>query len=214
MHRRASLVIATAAVLAVAAPAGAKQVTGASVCGANGCVDRSHLLSPSRDDGGLLDLGVNRTGAPAPAPFIRLKIHVGAGSETFGTNTLIVLPKQGIAAAEDGTWWKLSPHNVAEVRRLARGIAPLPASRLPGVELPTPADEGSAGHAQVNEVYQPAQLAPAATRHSGADAADGGLSPIVPAGIAALLLGAGGAILVTRRRRHATDALGETPATT
>jgi hypothetical protein len=213
MHRRVTLLaVLGLAALVPAAPAAAKQVVGISVCGANGCVDRTSMLGHQRQDGGLLDIGNVRISDPEPASFVRLKLHIGDGhsKESFGTSTLVVLPARRAALTEDGSWWELPQHAMVQLRPLIRGVQPRPWADLHVAPSPATA---TAQDARVVEVVPPPAQQPAT-------ADDGGLSTGVALGLAAALLAAalaGATVVVTRRRKRTQSeshhGLGETPAT-
>jgi hypothetical protein len=205
MHRPTILTAALlAAALVPAVPAAAKEVVGVSVCGATGCVDRSDQIGPQRPDSGLLDIGNVRIAEPDRAPYVRVKLAIGDGQSkrAFGHNTMLFLPKPGIAATEDGSWWMVPPRSAAVLRRLAHGVPRLPARTLHALRPPA---EATAPPARVSDVVLPPKPAPAART-------DDGVSPAVPAAIAAAVVALGTGLLLLRRRRHHDP--GETPATT
>jgi hypothetical protein len=189
-----------AAALALpAAPAAAKGLVGMSVCGAEGCVDRSALVPKGggEDPHGLLDVGTS-VADPGPGAFVRLKMHVGdpATGEAFGTSTLIYLTTSGLVRAEDGTWHMPGPEAATIYKRAAHHVARFPASALKPFR-PPPVPE-----ARVVETFSPA------SRPAPATAGDGGGSDF-PAGLlggaaAAIVLAVGGALVLTRRGRPAT----------
>jgi hypothetical protein len=200
--RRASA-IATAVLAAAfalpAAPAAAKGLVGMSVCGAEGCVDRTALVGGGRDDAeGLLDAGTS-VADPGRASFVRLKMHIGdpATGEAFGTTTLIYLTRSGLIRAEDGTWHMPGPEAATLYKRAAHHVARFPASALKPFR-PPPLAEG-----RVDETFSPA------SKPAPDTAADDGGGSDFPAGLlggaaAALVLAAAGAFFLTRRGRPAT----------
>jgi hypothetical protein len=178
-----------------AGPAVAKGLTGLAVCGAHGCVDRSDRLG---GDGGRALLEAGATVAdPGRAPYVRLKLHLGDGGKTFSIATVVFLPRSGLQRLDDGTWHRTDAASLARLRRIARGVAPLPASTLrpfepaPGPPIPEalPAPHPS-----------PA-TATAQTGHGAATAA-------VAGGVALLALLAAGAARTQRRRRPGRPAIG------
>ncbi|HMJ37350.1 MAG TPA: hypothetical protein VK501_25825 [Baekduia sp.] len=119
------LLVAAAAAL-TAAPAGAKGLTGVSVCGADGCTSHSGdpgSLAPLLDGGALV-------ADPGRAPFVRIKEHLGDGGKTFGTSTLIYVPRWGLWRNEEGSWLRPYPDAATLLRRLTRDVRPLPAKAL------------------------------------------------------------------------------------
>lgn len=189
-----------AAALALpATPAAGKGLVGMSVCGAQGCVDRSALVPKGggEDPHGLLDVGTS-VAEPGAGAFVRLKMHIGdpATRQAFGTSTLIYLTTSGLVRAEDGTWHMPGPEAATLYKRAAHGVARFPGSALKPFH-PSPAVEG-----QVVETFTPA------SKPAPAPAADGGGSDF-PAGLlggaaAAVVLAVAGAFLLTRRGRPAT----------
>jgi hypothetical protein len=177
------------------ASAGAKGLVGMSVCGAQGCVDRSALIGRAGDDR-LLDAGTS-VADPGRGAFVRLKLHIGdpATGQAFGTTTLIYLTTSGLVRAEDGTWHMPGPEAATLYKRAAHHVARFPATALEPYR-PSPALRG-----RVVETVTPA--------HRPAPAiADGGGSDF-PAGLlggaaAAVVLAAAGAFALIRRGRPAT----------
>jgi hypothetical protein len=195
-HRRSAclavLLAACAVVAGPAAPAPAKGLMGLSVCGANGCVDRSDQLGAGDEMEALVDGGGESVADPGPAPFLRLKEHFGDGKQEFHTATVIFLPSSGLQRFDDGVWRRGTPASRAILRRLTRGVRPLPAAQLKPFEPTGP---------PVPE----ADAAGASGAGAGADPAasgDGGTSPAAwIGGAAALLLALAGGAAVWRRRR-------------
>jgi hypothetical protein len=120
---RRLLAIALPAVLLLCAPAGAKEVTGATVCGGDGC--------RSIDGAGeeLLQGGPPTNGPSQREPFVRMEFRFAAGGQT-DTVRNIFLPRSGLLLGDDGRTW-LRPTELATMRRHARRVTPFPADRLP-----------------------------------------------------------------------------------
>ncbi|MBI5106835.1 MAG: hypothetical protein HZB46_17935, partial [Solirubrobacterales bacterium] len=122
---------AAALVLALAAPAAAKQLESLEVCGPTTCIDRT--ADAGDDPHRLMDAGAPYDGAVRAAPFVQLRIGIGDGSgEVFGHTTLRFVPDAGLLLAEDGTWLQPPPDVAALLRRLSGGVDRFPAARLPG----------------------------------------------------------------------------------
>jgi hypothetical protein len=186
------LIAAAAAVLAVnAGPASAKGITGLSVCGAHGCVDRSDELGTPRQAIELLEGGPS-VAEPDPAPFVRLRERMGDGGETFGTTSVVFLPVAGLQRFEDGTWRRTPPGALARLRHLARGIARLPAARLTPHRTSGPS---------VPEA-RPAVAVVSPTAAVDARDGGGGASGTALAAAAAVLLAGGVAATVVARRHR------------
>ena len=122
---RRLLAIALPAVLLLCAPAAAKEVTGATVCGADGCRAMDGVGEELLQGGPPVD-------APAQGePFVRLVFRFAAGRETHRVRN-IFMPRSGLLLGDDGRTW-LQPMEVATLRRHAATVAPFPASRLPAM---------------------------------------------------------------------------------
>lgn len=193
--RRATALLAllAAAVLAPAGPAAAKELTTLSVCGADGCVSRTdRLAGAKRGHDGLLDVGTPMAD-PGAAPFVRLKLGIGDGrGRVFGREVMVFVPRSGLVRAGDGVWYRLPPAGLAFFRAAARGVAQLPASRLPPPPAPPPAPP-----AEPVAAAPPAHHAPAAPAGH-----DGGPSAALVVGLAgfALAVAACGSFAWRRRR--------------
>jgi hypothetical protein len=142
-HTASLTVLLAAGALAVpSAPASAKGLTGVSVCGAHGCVDRGAQLGGAAARSALLDYG-DSVADPGRAPFLRLKEWLGDGGKKTGRpSTVIFIPSSGLRRFDDGTWRRAAPEVLEQLRRITRGVAPLPAARLapfrpaPGPPIP------------------------------------------------------------------------------
>ncbi len=178
------VLLAVAAVaLGPAASAPAKEIASVKLCGAGGCRDVTDRATHAAVDGGPL------ASAPETAsPFYRVKVRIKAdGGRTVPGWSSLWVRAAGRLQAGDGTWMEPGAATVAGLKRLTRGLEPLPASRLrlpPAVVAPPPTGA-------------PAPAAPPA---------DGGLPAAVWALIAAGALGLAytlaraGAALAARRR--------------
>jgi hypothetical protein len=194
--RRATAVLAllAAVVLAPAGPAAAKELTTLSVCGADGCVSRTDRLADAkRGHDGLLDVGTPMAD-PGAAPFVRLKLGIGDGrGRVFGRDVMVFVPRSGLVRAGDGVWYQLPPAGLAFFRAAARGVARLPASRLPPPPAPPPAPP-----AEPVAAAAPAHHAPAAPAGG-----DGGPSAALVVGLAAFAVAVAACASFAWRRRRA-----------
>ena len=178
----------TIALLLIAAPAAqAKEIARVAVCGASDCTvltrkdmsnERLHLLVEA----------VGEAPAPAaPAPWYRIKARVKGDGETF-TFTNAYVPSEGLirGRAEGGgaIWMSILPDAKPILARVTKGLEPLPASRLTGLDVKPPT-------AQVDEVFAPAP-APATVKA-------GTQWPWLAAAVAGVLAAAA---LIRRRRAH------------
>lgn len=171
--RLSPLLLAVPAVLVMAAPAPAKGVSTAKVCGADGC---RQIDNP---DESMLMGGTPTSGPPSREPFVRLVFQLGDGG-TGGAVRNLFAPRSGLVLSNDGTDTWLKPDALARLRREARRVTPFPASKLPAYLL---------------SPVSAADRAPA-RRHGG----DGGAEAwwiAVLSGLAALALA-----LIWTRRRH------------
>ena len=138
----APLLLATTATaaLAAASPAAAKEITGLTACGADGCHAVERALGQA-----LPDLG----GAPLPAApragaHFRLVLKIGDGQRSFGTDRVIYVPGRRAIGGEGG-WSRVDAGSARKLARALRGREPLPATALskdvaalspPGTSLP------------------------------------------------------------------------------
>ncbi len=179
--RRLTIALALALPLLLAAPAAAKRVTSAKVCGPADC-------RTVEDHAALTAL--SQGGSPADPPhegsgWYDVRITVDTGAERHETFPMVLVPGAGLLRGGDSeagyTWMSSSRSAIREYRELTRGLVPFPAAGLPGLEAPAPPP--------------PRETAPAAA---------GGSSPLPwIAGGAVLALAAAVALV---RRRRATPA--------
>ena len=114
--------------LVLAAPAQAKEVLSAKVCGENGCVT-------SRDRGliAALAYGGDRVDPPkVAAPFFRVRLTIGDEKgkvmERFWTH---FMPKGELIRGSDGTWMPATDAYTGALKRVVNpSMAAYPASRL------------------------------------------------------------------------------------
>ena len=160
MIRTAVFAVATAALaLAFAGPAGAKELTSARACDADGC----RTLTSK---GALLTLQEEQAPTVAPerrAPFhrVRMTITIEKGDEFHFIEAYVpALGLVGQRQQDTGAymWLKPSPRALRIFERLTRGLQPVPARRLRGIATetaqagtatpasqPPPADGGGSG---------------------------------------------------------------------
>src|SRR5918999_6425065 len=114
--------------LTVAAPAEAKEVVSAKVCGENGCVT-------SRDRGliaGLAEGGDPVDPPKAAAPFFRVRLTIGdeegKAMDRFWTH---FMPKGELIRGSDGTWMPATDAYTGALKKVVNpSMASYPASRL------------------------------------------------------------------------------------
>jgi MYXO-CTERM domain-containing protein len=182
--RRATLYLALALPLVLAAEAAAKEIVSAKICGASDCrtvKDRDALRTVA--EGGPLASPPRKASA-----FYTVEMTVRAENERH-TFPLVMVPDAGLLRAqdEDGsyTWMSVSKGALVGQRALTRGLKPIPAAKLEGVD-PRAQDKAS-----VDEVVLPPED----------DARAAGSAPVwpwIPAGL--LVLGLGGFFLMRHRR--------------
>lgn len=203
MPRRilASPALALVALVLAAPAAPAKEISQALVCGASGCRDATDRFG---HDEAAMQSGAIDPGPAKRAPFYRVRFRIGDGTGvSYGGWRLVYVPSLRLTSSYDApagqrVWSRMTPESVRIYRRAVRGIAPLPARRLP-----MPREGGD----QPNGALPPEVVAPpAAVRHaSGGFDAWPGLALLVP-------LGGAVALLARRRRTHRRDDTGAPPA--
>jgi hypothetical protein len=134
---RRLLATALPAALLVCAPATAKEVTTASVCGADGC------RSIAAVDTAWLDGGPPTGGPSRSEPFVRMEFHFAHGGGAGEQVRTLFLPGSGLVLAADGTTW-MRPATLAALREQARRVTPFAADRLPATAPLAPREPGSA----------------------------------------------------------------------
>src|SRR5215208_2583769 len=133
--------------LTAAAPAEAKTVLSATVCGANGC-------ETSRDR--ALIAGLAEGGDPvdppkAAAPFFHVRLTVGEANgkvmERFWTH---FMPKGELIRGSDGTWMPATDAYTGALKKVVNpSMAAYPASRLANLlasDQPVPTDQAQASN--------------------------------------------------------------------
>ena len=124
--RTIPLVVVAAAAMALAAPAVAKEIEEATVCGADGCVE----LAAKGSAHAMLDGGAI-TDAPKPAPFYRIRVGIGDGSgKVFERFSILYVPSADKVRAMDGMWVNTTATADRALGRVTRGRKPFPAGRL------------------------------------------------------------------------------------
>jgi hypothetical protein len=126
----------------------AKKVVSAKVCGASDC-----RTVKDRDGLAALHEGGAPTDPPAAAAaFYRAELTVLGDGERF-TFPIAIVPEAGLVRggteAEGYGWMPVSDRALREYRRITRGLEPLPAAKLAGLDAPGP------GEARVDEVVLP-----------------------------------------------------------
>jgi hypothetical protein len=121
------LVLAAAAAMALAAPAAAKEIDEATVCGADGCAK----VTPRGNAHAMLESTGAVTDAPKAAPFYRIRLGIGDGSgKVFERFWLVYVPSADKLRAMDGLWVSTTTAADRALDRVTRGRKPLPAKKL------------------------------------------------------------------------------------
>lgn len=177
MLARLALLTAALALLA-SAPAAAKQIVSAEVCGRDACNAVEKRTSREL----IVDWGEQLPGPTRREP--SYVVHIAVGDERGDVQETLEnrwLPGAALLQGDDGTWFE-APADVQELlTRLTDGLEPFPAAKLPRDEL---------------------ARAPRRTTAARQPAGDGG------GGVSALAVGApaaaalGLAAVLARRRRH------------
>ena len=123
MTARVALLTASV-VLLVAAPASAKEISGAAMCGADGCVDVTKKAAMTLLEGGPVAEPPTR----AERSFF-LRAEVREGKRVMDAFRMRWVPKAGLMRGEDGTWFHTTPAGQAQLERVSKGMRPLPISR-------------------------------------------------------------------------------------
>lgn len=132
--RRLVLIAIMIVPLAGATPAVAKEVQVVMACGSGDC-------STSRAAGflrAMRDVGPPTDAPPRPARFYWVTITVGDGDEIAGRDRLAWVPSLGRLLTVDGMWIAARPAIRRGLDGLTRGLAALPAARLPGFPTAPP----------------------------------------------------------------------------
>jgi hypothetical protein len=189
--RTIPLVVVAAAAMALAAPAVAKEIEEATVCGAGGCAQ----VAAKGNAHAMLDGGAI-TDAPKPAPFYRIRLGIGDGSgKVFERFSILYVPSADRVRAMDGMWVNTTATADRALDRVTRGRKPFPASRL----KTTPTEESET----VGTSLPPETILPP-DDGAGTGSGGGGGVPawlIVLAAGGGLALIAGGSVWMSLRRR-------------
>jgi hypothetical protein len=173
--------------LAPAAPALAKGVAHATVCGPSDCRE----VKDHEQQLALIEGGPPTAPPPKASPWYRVEVTIRGDGER-STFTTALLPDAGLVRGEGEyggyTWMSISKYNMPAVREMTRGIEPFPGSKLRGLDAAAP------DKARVSEVV----VVDPPNRGSG-----GGSSvlPWLLGGLAAAAALAATAIFFVRRRR-------------
>jgi hypothetical protein len=120
------LVVVAATAMVPAAPAVAKEIEEATVCGAGGCTK----VTPRGDAHAMLEGGAV-SDAPAPAPFYRIRLGIGDGSgKVFERFSILYVASARRVRAMDGQWMTTTTAAARALSRVTRGHVPFPARRL------------------------------------------------------------------------------------
>jgi hypothetical protein len=189
--RTIPLVLVAAAAMAFAAPAMAKVIEEATVCGADGCTK----VKPGGDAHAMLEGGAV-TSAPKPAPFYRLRFGIGDGTgKVFERFWIVYVPSAEKMRAMDGQWVNTTTAADRALARVTRGHEPIPAAKLKLTQAEQ--DAGSIGTSLPPEIVKGPPDDGAASG-SGGGGVPGWLIVLGAGG--GLVLVAGGATWALRRR--------------
>jgi hypothetical protein len=188
---------ALAAALALAAPAGAKEISALTLCGAGG---HCHAVRGERVRQAFMDGGSFITSSPdRRAPFFSVVATITEPGQrgAVASDTVRWVPSAGrirsIGEFGRPLWTRLDAATTRALRRAARGLTPKPAARLGTLYEPPP-------KVRVTEVVNPPAPARAAA-HGGGPA-----TAILAAGGAVLAAALGAGAIAWRRRRPAAGA--------
>ena len=160
--RRLSFLIAITALAGLPAPASAKEVMKATVCGTDGC----HATT-DRSIQALHDNGPGGSPPKSVSGYYTLRLRVGDGRRAVASWTTRYIPAanmiQSTNESGEATWVSLTSEGAAVLGRLARGLRPFLGAKLDLSVPPRP-------KAQVDEVFAP-----------GSGAASGDAGPTAPA---------------------------------
>jgi hypothetical protein len=165
--RRAAILIAALAALAVPATASAKEITKVKVCGTDGCV--------STHDPQILQ-GLTNGGPPTIPPrdhgrAVRLRASIAErpGGKVIGRFTSWFIPRDRLLVGGDGTWMLLPETAAGALRRVSAQLAFFPASRVSGPAEPAqPRPAAPAAHDDGGGVAWPLIAALGAVLAAGA----------------------------------------------
>jgi hypothetical protein len=117
--------------LVLTSSASAKEVTGATICGAQEC----RTFGPEIGHDAMPDSAPAE--APAATAFLRVTVDVRVEEGEDVAVEWVYVPSLGLLGGDEG--W-MSPIDGTGLERLARGLEPFPASEMPGAapEVPSP----------------------------------------------------------------------------
>jgi len=127
MQRRLIPAAVAALALAAAPAAGAKEISNAEVCGANGCAG----VSGEADRLALMTGSGKSIAAPPEAPYYEASAVYSHGgqSKTVG---FVAVPRHRAVSYEGGPWYEITPAQSALISKLAGDRQPFPAAGLTG----------------------------------------------------------------------------------
>jgi len=211
MNVLARLLLTVIVVGIVAAPATAKELAMAKVCGESGC-------TTVKDKGDLMAFADSHSSSAEPpdaAPFVTVELVVDIGQGRTDSWTVDYVPSAGVIRSPgefgDDTWWTVSPSaNTAMVERLT-DITPYPKEAFAELlEMPAGTFSAETLEELMSTGSLPTQLTPeklAGAQNATATPAprdDASLAPWVIFGLAvALAIGGGAAVLRRRTTRVA-----------
>jgi hypothetical protein len=107
----------------LASTASAKELAGASVCGADGCRSARDAQLRGLEPEGDAEV------APTPAPFLRVTLRFRGEEDEIVTVRSLLIPSTGAFGGEGG-WLRLRPASLEALQRVGEGLEPLPAAQL------------------------------------------------------------------------------------
>jgi hypothetical protein len=140
--RRSIVGVLVLAVLVSAAPAAAKGVSSATVCGRSECREVKDPATTA-----FLSEGGDPTDPPSTAaPWYRATLRFGEPGAVVGEGgleprTVTVVPDHHLLLGADGTWMVTSRFAADAYRKVMIDVEPFPASSMPGIAK-APADAG------------------------------------------------------------------------
>ena len=195
---RIALLLTIPLLALTAAPAAAKELGKVSICGADGCVDRTAGATHA-----VLETGSVRAAPRKAEPYYVVRIGIaeemsGKVVHRFDTRWL---PRAGLLRGADGVWMTALARTQRELRRLSAGIEPRPAgSRPPKAPANAPLQDDGGPLPAGGDSLPPEVVSAPPAREEDRGGDGGGPSAMLVAAPAALLLGL--ATLAARRRRR------------
>jgi hypothetical protein len=154
---RPLVIVSLLASLLLVSTASAKELAGATICGADDC----RTVAAGAELDRILPEG-SAASPPEPAAFLRVSLQFRGEEDEIVTAESLLVPSAGVLGGEgEGGWMLLAPESLAGLERVAEGLEPWPASQLsaavvelggapiepppppPAAEPPAPVDRSS-----------------------------------------------------------------------